>query len=249
VSILDGARRVLFVHAHPDDETLATGALIAELVARGVQVDLLTATRGERGEIVDGVLDHEPDAETLARIRESELGAATDILGIERRFWLGTAPARVPGLAPVVYVDSGMSWVRPGLAGPAPDVTAGALVRAPFDEVTADVAALIASIRPSLVVGYDHGGGYGHPDHVRMHEAAAAACRRTGVALAEIVDEPGEGVEWFDLPNQLQTVTRALRAHATQLRVEGSELVHSGGQRQPIPVSVGLRTTATVRDE
>jgi N-acetyl-1-D-myo-inositol-2-amino-2-deoxy-alpha-D-glucopyranoside deacetylase len=241
VSILDGVRTVLFVHAHPDDETLATGALIAELVDRGVHVQLVTATRGERGEVVAGVLANEVDPATLSSIREAELSTACDVLGVAERYWLGTDPARARGLPPRRYRDSGMSWVRPGLAGPSPDVTSDALVSAPLHEVTADLVALVEATRPSLVVGYDDAGGYGHPDHVRMHDAAVAACRATATPLAQIVSEHDDDVEWFELEHRLPTVTAALEAHATQVRVDGDDVVHSGGQRQAIPTSVGLR--------
>jgi N-acetyl-1-D-myo-inositol-2-amino-2-deoxy-alpha-D-glucopyranoside deacetylase len=241
VSILDGVRTVLFVHAHPDDETLATGALIAELVDRGVHVQLVTATRGERGEVVAGVLADEVDPATLSSIREAELSTACDVLGVAERYWLGTDPARARGLPPRRYRDSGMSWVRPGLAGPSPDVTSDALVSAPLHEVTADLVALVEATRPSLVVGYDDAGGYGHPDHVRMHDAAVAACRATATPLAQIVSEHDDDVEWFELEHRLPTVTAALEAHATQVRVDGDDVVHSGGQRQAIPTSVGLR--------
>lgn len=241
MNILDGVRSVLFVHAHPDDETLATGALISEMAARGIRVQLVTATRGERGEIVAGSLTAEPDPETLSEIRENELSAASTILGISDRYWLGTAPARMNGQTDRRYRDSGMSWITPELAGPSPDVTPDALVSASLDEVTNDLAALIDVARPSLVVGYDNAGGYGHPDHVRMHDATVAACRLTNTPLAEIVAEPGDDIEWFDLEYREPIVAAALRAHATQVRVEGDEIVHSGGQRQAIPTSVGLR--------
>jgi N-acetyl-1-D-myo-inositol-2-amino-2-deoxy-alpha-D-glucopyranoside deacetylase len=241
VSILDDVRSVLFVHAHPDDETLATGALIAELVDRGVRVQLVTATRGERGEVVEGVLADDVDPETLSTIREAELSAACDVLGIADRYWLGTGPARAPGSPQRRYRDSGMSWVRPGLAGPSADVTSDALVSAPLDEVIADLVALIDATRPSLVVGYDNAGGYGHPDHVRMHDAAVAACRATATPLAEIVSERGDDLEWFELEHRLAAVKAALKAHATQVRVDGDEVVHSGGQRHGVPTSVGLR--------
>jgi N-acetyl-1-D-myo-inositol-2-amino-2-deoxy-alpha-D-glucopyranoside deacetylase len=241
VSVVDDARTVLFVHAHPDDETLATGGLIAELVDRGVGVLLVTATRGERGEVVKGVLSDDVDPTTLSTIREAELTSACSILGIGERYWLGTAPARARGLTERRYRDSGMSWIRPGLAGPSPDVTSDALVSAPLDEVTADLVALIGATRPSLVVGYDDGGGYGHPDHVRMHDATVAACQATATPLAEVVAEQGDGIEWFELEHRLPVVTAALEAHATQVRVDGSDVVHSGGQRHAIPTSIGLR--------
>ncbi len=241
MSLLDHVTSVLLVHAHPDDETISTGALIAELVARGIRVSLLTATRGERGEVVAGPLSGLEGTAALTTAREAELRRATAALGIAEQFWLGESPARASGRAPRRYLDSGMTWIRPGLAGPAGDVDAGALAIAPLHEATADVAALIAVLRPNLVIGYDSGGGYGHPDHVRMHDAALAACRSTGTPFAEILHEPAADGEWFDLYRQLATVTAALRCHASQLTVEETDIVHSGGQREPIVTSIGLR--------
>ena len=241
MSLLDGRRSVLFVHAHPDDETISTGALIAEFVARGSRVFLLTCSRGERGEVVDGALTALAGTEELARERDRELERATGILGITERFWLGEPPARVDGLEPRRYRDSGMGWIRPGLAGPADDAADDALSVAPLAEVTADVAALIARLRPSLVISYDDGGGYGHPDHVRAHDAARAASAATGSPFAEVLEAPAAGSEWFDLPQHLAVVTDALRAHASQLTVHGTEIVHSGGQREAICTSAGLR--------
>jgi len=241
VSILHARESVLLAHAHPDDETISTGALIAELVARGTRVSLLTASRGEKGEVVRGPLSGLEGTDALTSERERELHRAADALGIAERFWLGESPARSAGLAPRRYRDSGMKWIRPGLAGPADDVDDDTLVRAPLDEVTTDLAALIAHLRPSLVVSYDNGGGYGHPDHVRMHEAALAASRALNTPFAEILHEPATDAEWFALDTHLDTVSAALRCHASQLTVDGAHIVHSGGQRDAITTSFGLR--------
>jgi len=241
VSLLDGHASVLFVHAHPDDETISTGALIVELVARGSRVHLLTASRGERGEVVAGPLTALAGTDALARERENELERATGILGIDQRFWLGEAPARSAGQPPRRYRDSGMVWIRPGLAGPADDAADDALSVAPLAEVTGDIVALISTLRPALVISYDDGGGYGHPDHVRAHDATLAACRVTGTPFAEVLESPATDGEWFDLPQHRERVTEALRAHASQLTVHGTDIVHSGGQREAITTSAGLR--------
>lgn len=248
-SIIDGVRTVLIAHAHPDDETLASGALIAELVERGLRVILVTATRGERGEVVDGPLSALAGTNGLARHRESELSAACRILGITEQHWLGEAPASRAG-ASTRYVDSGMRWLHEGLAGPAHDVSPGAFSLAPLDDTTADLAALVADVRPDLLISYDHGGGYGHPDHLRMHETAIETAKLTGVPFAELVHDRtaleasaahGHRVEWFSLEHRLQQVSDALAEHSTQVTVEGDEIVHSGGQRERIGTSVGLR--------
>lgn len=246
----DAARpiTVLLAHAHPDDETIATGALIVELAARGFRVALVTASRGERGEVVAGPLSALAGTEELAHERERELQRATAILGVDERFWLGKAPARAAGRGDRVYRDSGMSWIRPGLAGPVPDIDDDAFAIAPITEVVADLEALIAHVRPALVISYDDGGGYGHPDHVRMHEASLLASQELGVPFAEVVQTKPDvearhttTLDWFDLPEHLPTVTAALRHHASQLTVDGTDIVHSGGQREPITTSLGLR--------
>jgi len=242
MSLLDTLSSVLLVHAHPDDETITTGALTAELVSRGIRVWLVTATRGERGEVVPGPLSALEGTDALTRERELELDRAASALGLTERFWLGEAPARAAGLPPRQYRDSGMTWIRPGLAGPALDVDATALVRAAPAEATADVAALVSRLNPSLVISYDNGGGYGHPDHVRVHEVTVAATRATGTPLAVIVAESGAADEWFTFDRHLDTVTAALGCHASQLTVDGAHIVHSGGQREKITTSMGLRT-------
>ncbi|WP_166789621.1 PIG-L deacetylase family protein [Cryobacterium fucosi] len=241
MSLLDLGASVLLVHAHPDDETISTGALIAEMIERGIRVSLLTASRGERGEVVPGPLSGLEGTAALTTAREEELQRAAAALGVSERFWLGEPPARAAGLAPRRYRDSGMTWIRPGLAGPADDVDDDALAIAPLHEVVADVAALILALRPALVISYDSGGGYGHPDHVRTHVAALAACGIVGTPLAEILHDRADDGEWFALDRHLATVTAALRCHASQLTVDGSDIVHSGGQREPITTSIGLR--------
>lgn len=243
--IFDGVDSVLFAHAHPDDETLASGALIADLVARGVRVTLLTASRGERGEIVTGALPANTDADALTRAREAELAGAVATLGFTAQYWLGHGPARAPGLTPRRYRDSGMEWIRPGLAGPAGDADADALSVAPLAEVVDDVAALIAAERPSLVISYDSGGGYGHPDHVRIRDAALAASVAAGVAFAELLEAPAADASWFSLTEHQPVVVAALKCHASQLTVVGDDVVHSGGQREPIGTDVGLRLVTT----
>lgn len=241
MSVLDAATSVLFVHAHPDDETLSTGALIVELAARGVIVSLLTATRGERGEIVRGSGAALAGADELSLVRAAELDGAARALGVTERFWLGEPPARAAGSRPGRYLDSGMRWIRPGLAGPAADVDPRAFAAAPLDEVVADLDALLRMLRPDLVVSYGPDGGYGHPDHVRAHEASRTACRQVGLQFAEIVPEPRPDAEWFRLDAHLGAVTAALRHHASQLTVDGTDVVHSEGRREAIRTSVGLR--------
>lgn len=237
MTLLDDAARVLFLHAHPDDETLATGALIADLVARGVEVAVVTATRGEQGELTDPSLAVGPDE--LVALRERELAAALAVLGVRQHAFLGSASARTEGLPPRRYTDSGMAWVTPQLAGPGADAGPDALTAAAVDEAASDLAAYAVRFAPDLLVSYQADGGYGHPDHVACHRIAAEAARRTGVRFAEVLSHPPEGPSPLD--RYLDLVTEALRCYRSQLTVDGDEVVHVGGQRHPIPTAAALQ--------
>lgn len=240
VSLLQGVASVALVHAHPDDETISTGALIVALRRAGVAVRVLTCTRGERGEIVPGTFDVS-DAAALNDHRESELRRAEAVLGVEGPEFLGTPPARVSGAEPVRYSDSGMRWVREGLAGPAEDAPAEAFSLQPVSVLADDLAAWLGEVDPDLVVTYDAGGGYGHPDHVQARLVSEDACARLGLRLAEVVAPGTPGSETLDASLALATVTEALNQHRTQLTVDGTDIVHVGGQREAITTVVGLR--------
>lgn len=242
MSLLNDARVVLFVHAHPDDETISTGALILELVERGIRVALLTATRGERGEVVPGLRQQlGTDEASLTHAREAELARAVESLGVAEAYVLGAPPARAAGRQPRRYRDSGMRWIREGLAGPAADVPADALSAAPLDEIVGDLRSLIDAVKPDLVVSYDDNGGYGHPDHRTIRKAALRAADASNVTFAELVSTPEPDAEWLELSGHLPGLQHALGSHASQLTVDGADIVHSGGQREAIITSVGLR--------
>lgn len=165
--------RLLFVHAHPDDETLTTGITMASYASRRHDVHLLTCTLGEEGEVIPPALAHlAADREDrLGPWRREELRAAMSVLGVSHRV-LGEDVSR--GVASR-YRDSGMAGA--GSAGH-PDAFMGA---DPL-EAAAMVAAHIRAVRPDVVVTYDEQGGYSHPDHVQTH-------RVTMMALASLTAE------------------------------------------------------------
>lgn len=231
----------LLVHAHPDDETLATAAVLVVLRAQGRPGYVLTATRGEQGEVVAGTLDRYPSGTTLTAVREAELAAATAVLGVQGHAYLGQPPARAAGRQPRIYQDSGMRWITPTQAGPSGDAGPQALTSAPPEEVAADIAAYAAAVGATDLVSYDADGGYGHPDHVLLHQATAAAADRLGLRFWVIESEPGEAVEWYDAAAYRSTVAAAHRAYATQFTVDGDTITHVGGQQQPVVVATGLR--------
>jgi len=242
-------RRVVFLHAHPDDETLATGVLLAELVAAGRAVAVVTATRGELGAVVPGPLAALAGTPALVEHRLGELAGALSELGVDDHVFLGTPPARAAGAAPRRYTDSGMRWLDEAetLAGPGGQAGPDSLTSAPVSEAAADLAAFLGDFGADALVTYDRHGGYGHPDHVACHHIAGVASALTGVPLVEVVSEPllpVPGAEELRLPQWLPAVRRALARHASQLVVDGAEVVHVGGQRQPIVTTVWLTAPA-----
>lgn len=244
--LLERARTVLAVHAHPDDESLSTGALLAALAAAGTRVELVTATRGEEGEVVPGAVAAD-DSRPLEEIREQEIDAATAALGIARRHWLGTAPALAAGTASRRYRDSGMAWVREGLAGPSPDAGPDSFSLAPLEQAVDDLVALVEQVRPQVLIGYDDEGTYGHPDHVRAHHLAVRAAERSGVPLVQIAsDAESSGVVVRAHEGVAEAVRRAVDSYRTQLTLRGPveggfAIRHVGGQDDVVALRTGLR--------
>lgn len=248
----------LFVHAHPDDETISTGGTIATLIDRGDGVTVLSCTRGERGEVIPEELRYlEGQGPQLAALRERELAEAMRALGVTDHRFLGDADARHPGLAPRRYLDSGMVWGADGRPEPIADPGNDSLCSAPLIEVVADIARVIDETGADVVISYDERGGYGHPDHRRAHDAALQAAEMLGVPFYAIVepglfDDPGEagaptGNELgiadleIDVTPVLERKTEALRAHATQVTVLGDRFALSSGPSRPIPTVEGFR--------
>ncbi|HWS58494.1 MAG TPA: PIG-L family deacetylase [Actinotalea sp.] len=166
---------LLAVHAHPDDETLATGALLATWAAAGRPVTVVTCTRGEQGEVLGAHLAPlRGDGHALARHREGELDAALVSLGVRDHLFLDRAGAAQAGRE-VRYEDSGMAWLAAGRAGAVEHPPAGAFVAVGVDEAAERLAQVLRDRRPDVVVGYEPGGGYGHPDHVHAHRVMMAA--------------------------------------------------------------------------
>lgn len=157
--------RLLFVHAHPDDESLTTGATIAHYAARDAQVRVVTCTMGEEGEVIgDRWAQLAVDAaDQLGGYRVAELTAALAALGAGEPHYLGGAGR---------WRDSGM----PGT----PARNRQRFVDADPAEPITELVAVIRELRPHVVVSYDPNGGYGHPDHIRAHEITTAAVAASG---------------------------------------------------------------------
>ena len=179
-------RALLLVHAHPDDETISNGATMAKYAADGVHVTLVTCTRGEEGEIIPPDLGHLAShaADALGDHRVGELAAAMTALGVVDHRFLDEYGADGP--RGERYRDSGMAWGPDGQAVPAADTKENAFARADVDEAAGRLADVIREVRAQVLITYEPGGGYGHPDHVQAHRVAMRA-----VELAAVGEEAG----------------------------------------------------------
>ena len=162
-------RRLLAVHAHPDDECIGTGGILARYASEGVRTVLVTCTDGAVGEISDPALAT-PD--NLAEVRARELDESVRILQVSRLVKLG-------------YRDSGM-------AGTADNDHPASLNQANFEEALERVVRVVREEQPQVIVTYDERGGYGHPDHIRAHQLAVAAFE----AAADGTRFPSSGPAW-----------------------------------------------------
>ena len=151
---------LMTVHAHPDDETISTGGLMARAVAEGKRVVLVTCTRGEQGEIVVPAMDTPENHRRLGELRAVELELAMGELGVTEWENLG-------------YRDSDMMG-RSGNHDPR------CFWQADLDEAAGRLTWLIRRYRPDVVTTYNDFGGYGHPDHIRTHDVAVRAFDRAG---------------------------------------------------------------------
>lgn len=232
-------RRALFVHAHPDDETINNGATMAQLVEDGVSVTLITCTRGEEGEVLVSELSHLASHldDNLGAHRELELAEAMKALGVKDHRFLGK------------YRDSGMLDTP---ANQRPDC----FWRADVEKAATELAAIIDEIKPQVMVTYDEFGGYGHPDHIQTNKVAMRASELAKWQIQKIywnimpksIVKQGmdamkdKGSDFFgaesvdDLPfakddsfvttvvhapRQVEKKMAAMRAHATQITLDG----------------------------
>ena len=171
-------RRLLLVHAHPDDESIGTGAMMARYAAEGALVTLVTCTLGEEGEVVVPDLAHLAvgDQDRLGEHRITELSAACEALGVPDHRFLGGAGR---------FRDSGM------MGDPTNDHPA-CFWQADLEVAVEALVAVIREVRPQVVITYDDNGGYGHPDHIQAHRVTVAAFDAAGDAARF----PGSGAPW-----------------------------------------------------
>ncbi|MFF3315773.1 N-acetyl-1-D-myo-inositol-2-amino-2-deoxy-alpha-D-glucopyranoside deacetylase [Streptomyces sp. NPDC003035] len=261
------ARRLLLVHAHPDDESINNGATMARYAEEGALVTLVTCTLGEEGEVIPPGLAHlAPDREDrLGAHRVGELAAAMKELGVTDHRFLG-GPGR--------FRDSGMMGVEQNRRE-------NAFWNTDVDTAAPYLVEIVRETRPQVLITYDPDGGYGHPDHIQAHrvamraaelaadasyrpdlgpahsvakiywnrvprpvaEAAFARLRAEGTdfpGIAAIDDVPGvvdESLITAEIDGDPEWAARkaaAMRAHVTQIAVDGPFFALSNDLGQPI---------------
>ncbi len=194
---------LMAVYAHPDDESFGTGGTLALYAERGYRVVLLTATKGEAGEIQDPTMRSD---EPISEIRQRELKCACEILGIEGPYYLG-------------YRDSGM-------AGSPDNERPDSFLQADLDEATGRVVEAIRRFRPDVIITFEPGGGYGHPDHIKANEVATRAFHLAG----DPARYPEQGLPPWQ-PRKLYYTAlprRLFRAMAQRMREAGIDPAQRG---------------------
>ena len=243
---VSAAKRLLLVHAHPDDETINNGVTMAKYAASGAQVTLVTCTRGEEGEVLVTELANlaSDKDDKLGEHREVELKDAMAQLGINDFRFLG-APNK--------------KWRDSGMMGTTQNERGDVFWQADLDEASYELVKIILETKPQVLITYDEFGGYGHPDHIKAHRVAMRATElaaeqgwqiskiywntmprsviQMGIEKMKEVGSDFFGAESADdlpfaKPDELVTTVvnapeyvpqklEAMKAHATQISVDG----------------------------
>jgi N-acetyl-1-D-myo-inositol-2-amino-2-deoxy-alpha-D-glucopyranoside deacetylase len=182
---VNAAKRLLLVHAHPDDETINNGVTMAKYAESGAAVTLVTCTRGEEGEVLVTELANlaSDKDDKLGEHREIELKDAMAQLGINDFRFLG-APNK--------------KWRDSGMMGTPQNERGDVFWQADLDEASHELVKIILEIQPQVLITYDEFGGYGHPDHIKAHRVAMRA--------AELSAEKGWQVSkiyWNTIPRSV----------------------------------------------
>jgi N-acetyl-1-D-myo-inositol-2-amino-2-deoxy-alpha-D-glucopyranoside deacetylase len=213
-------RRLLLVHAHPDDETIGTGATMAHYAASGAQVTLLTCTLGELGEILvpefEGLAADRADQ--LGGYRIAELAEAMRVLGVrDHRFLGGAGRWRDSGMIDTPGNDDPRAFWRCSRDEGA------------FAEAVAQAVAVIREVRPQVLVTYDENGGYGHPDHIMAHRVAMAAADEAGRPGGAGEPWTVEKIYWTALPKSV------IQQGIEHLKASGQEAFFGAESADDVP--------------
>ena len=243
---VNAAKRLLLVHAHPDDDTINNGVTMAKYADLGAQVTLVTCTRGEEGEVLVSELA------SLASDKDDKLGEHREIELKDAMVELGIKDFRFLGAPSKKWRDSGM------MGTPAND-RGDVFWQADLDEASNELVKIILEIKPQVLITYDEFGGYGHPDHIKAHRVAMRAAElaanqgwqvnkiywntmprsviQMGIEKMKEVGSDFFGAESADdlpfakpdelvstvvnAPEYVPAKLAAMKAHATQISVDG----------------------------
>ena len=182
---VSASKRLLLVHAHPDDETINNGVTMAKYAKDGAQVTLVTCTRGEEGEVLVAELA------SLASDKDDKLGQHREIELKDAMVHLGISDFRFLGAPNKKWRDSGMMGMP---QNDRDDV----FWKSDLEESANELVSIILEIKPQVLITYDEFGGYGHPDHIKAHQVAMRA--------AEIAETKGwriEKIYWNTMPRSV----------------------------------------------
>lgn len=209
-------KRLLIVHAHPDDESLFTGHIIADRIAAKAEVFVFTLTRGERGKVkLEELKPLEGNLNAMGSFRATELAQALAVYGKVEHSFAGTR----------AYLDSGLRITPMGKPAKPRKMDELALAAASTSIIADDIAAKILEFKPDAVLTYNRRGGFGHPDHKVAHEATAMAIRQIArkhhrVPQFWVIAEPRERFDAeIGSAKTAQIKKAALEAHASQIAV------------------------------
>lgn len=225
-------RTLLAAFAHPDDEVFGTGGTIALESDRGTRVVLALATGGEAGEIVNAELRGKVDLAELPAIRQQELRCSAETLGISEVVNLG-------------YRDSGM-------AGTPENQREDAFANQDDDALAGRLVQLIREERPQVIITFDARGGYGHPDHIKIHQGSRLAFERAGDRAwypdAGEPWQPDRLFYWTTVREQFTAIREDLRRRGIPMEtgfesMDDEQLAQLGAAREDVTTVVDIRST------
>jgi len=215
---MTGDQRALFVHAHPDDETINNGATMAMYAAQGRGVTVVTCTAGEMGEVLVPDLAYAAYDKDggLGEHRKDEIANAMARLGVTDHRWLGGFGR---------FHDSGMTWHADGHAVAGDSMPDDAFWNADLTEAADELVKVIRDVRPQVLVTYNEFGGYGHPDHIQAHRVATYAAALAAAPVYKLqLGEPHDiaKIYWCAMSES------RMRESIRQLRVSGDTTTFEG---------------------
>ena len=236
-------KRLLVVHAHPDDESLFTGHVIAKAVADKAEVMVLTLTRGERGRVkLEELKALEGDLASMGAFRASELKNALKALGVTNHKFAGTR----------AYLDSGMRISAFGKPAKPKNLDERALSAVSVAVISEDIYRTIVEFKPDTVLTYNRHGGFGHPDHKMAHQGSMMAVRRYAKENKRrapefwVIAEDGERFD--DSIGNAKTAAvkkAALEAHASQVAVNAETYSITAGKELRYDTPEKVRKSST----